>query len=144
VTKPKAKKTTSRKPTKKSSSKNKRKKSLDTKTDDYIFVEPKSKSKILEKLIKLVKYYVGFSIFVLVISLAFGDASCETSNDNFPEKPNTVINPPNVPNTPVVPDNPPNYDSEYDRYAEERYQESIDEPYFQDNSDSYYDDYFGR
>ena len=143
MTKPKSKKTTSREPKKKSASKSKQRKTLGTKADEYVFVEPKKKSIILEKLIKLIKYYVGFSIFALVISLVFGDATCESSNNNFPDQPNTVIVPLNVPNIPVAPDNSPNYDSEFDRYAEERYKELTDEPYFVDNSDSYSNENFG-
>ena len=144
MAKSKAKKTTTRKPAKKTSSKKKTKKTLETKTEEYIYVEPKSKSIILEKSIKLAKYYVGFSIFALVLGIVLGDATCEPSSNNFPDKPMTVVDPPNVPNTPVVPDNSPNYDSDFDRYAEERYEELIDEQYAEDYSDSYSDEYFGR
>jgi hypothetical protein len=144
LTKPKAKKTTSRKPVKRATSKSKQRKTLETKADEYVFVEPKEKSIIWEKLIKLIKYYVGFSIFALVISLVFGDATCDSSTNNFPDQSNTGIVPQNVPNIPVVPDNSPNYDSDFDRYAEEQYKELTDEPYFVDNSDSYSNENFGR
>ena len=80
-----------------------------------------------------------YTAFVIVSVIAGANApDSENNNDS-----NNEIRTPSISNEIVIPETRPNYDSDFDRYAEEQYKELTDEPYFVDNSDSYVDENFG-
>jgi hypothetical protein len=88
-----------------------------------------------------------YTAFVIVSVIAGANApDSENNNDS-----NNEIRTPSISNEIVIPETQPNYDSDieryqsdFDRYAEEQYKELTDEPYFVDNSDSYSNENFGR
>jgi hypothetical protein len=140
VTKPKAKKTTSRKPRKKANQTLKQVKAdiesrQNRERETVTVTSNPSKWRYVAVALPAILY----TAFVIVSVIAGANApDSENNNDS-----NNEIRTPSISNEIVIPETQPNYDSDFDRYAEEQYKELTDEPYFVDNSDSYVDENFG-
>ena len=140
MTKPKAKKTTSRKPRKKANQTLKQVKAdiesrQNRERETVTVTSNPSKWGYVAVALPAILY----TAFVIVSVIAGANApDSENNNDS-----NNEIRTPSISNEIVIPETQPNYDSDFDRYAEEQYKELTDEPYFVDNSDSYVDENFG-
>lgn len=140
MTKPKAKKTTSRKPRKKANQTLKQVKAdiesrQNRERETVTVTSNPSKWRYVAVALPAILY----TAFVIVSVIAGANApDSENNNDS-----NNEIRTPSISNEIVIPETQPNYDSDFDRYAEEQYKELTDEPYFVDNSDSYVDENFG-
>ena len=142
MTKPKAKKTTSRKPRKKANQ------TFKQVLDDVESRQNRERETVTVTTNPSKWGYVAVAIpailytaFVIVSVIAGANAP---DSGNIDDDSRNEIRTPSISNEIVIPETRPNYDSDFERYAEEQYKELTDEPYFEDNSDSDSNENFGR